>query len=86
MPGIGPARSFMSLVLDLAEESRCQNGVSPLDVGEVHGQEQPVALKSSILIYSSHFRLRVLGDNEVFVTVPQDLERIVWIFRVDPSA
>ena len=81
MPGIGPARSFLSLVLDLAKESWCQDGVSPLDVGEVHGQEQSLALKSSILIYSSHFRLRVLCDNEVSVTVPHDLERIAWIFR-----
>jgi hypothetical protein len=86
VPGIGPARSILPLVLNLAEESRCQNGVSPLDVGEVRGQEQSLNLKSSILIGSSNSRLLVLADNEVFVAVPCDLERIVWILRVDPAA
>lgn len=82
-PGIAPARSFLPLVFDLAEESRCQNGVGPLDVGEVRGQERPLNFKSSIIIGRSHSRLLVLADNEVFVTVPGDLERIVGILCVD---
>ena len=85
-PGVAPARSFLPLVLDLAEESRCQNGVGPLDVSEVRGQERSLHLKSCILIYNSDCRLLVLSGNEVFVAVPRDLEGIVWILRVDPFA
>jgi hypothetical protein len=76
----------LPLVLDLAEESRCHNGVGPLDVDEVRGKERSLNLKSSILIYSSHAWLLFLADNEVFVAVPFDLERIVRILRVDPFA
>lgn len=79
-------RSFLSLVFDLAEKSRSHNCVAPLDVGELRGQERPLNLKSSILVDSSHSRLLVLADNEVFVAVPHDLERIVRILRVDPFA
>ena len=85
-PGVAPARSSLPLVFDLAKESRCQNGVGPLDIGEVRGEERSLHLKSSILIDRSHSRLLARADNEVFVTVPGDLERIGWIFRVDPFA
>jgi len=81
-----PNPSFLPLVFDLAEESRPHNGVGPLDIGEFRGQKRPLNLKSSIFVDSSHSQLLVLADNEVFVAVPCDLERIVWILRVDPAA
>jgi hypothetical protein len=82
--GVVPARSFQPLVLDLAEEARCRNRVSPLDISEFRGKKRSLNLKSSILIDGSHSWLLVRADDEVFVAVPRDLERIVWILRVDP--
>ena len=85
-PGVAPACSFVPLVLDLAEESRCQDGVGLLDVGEVRVQGRSLDLESSILIDGFHPCLLLLAGNEVRVAVPRDLERIVLVLRVHPAA
>lgn len=85
-PEVVPARSFLPLVLDLAEESRTHNGVGQFDIGEVRRQKCALNLESSIPIDSSNSRLLVPANNEKFVTVPCDLESIVLVFHVDPAA
>lgn len=85
-PQVALSRSFLSPVLHLAEESGRENCVGALDVGELRGQERALNLKSSILVDSSHSRLLIRTDNEVFVAVPCDLKRIVRILGIDPLA
>jgi hypothetical protein len=85
-PEVFPARSFLPLVFDLAEESRTHNGAGLFDAGEVWRQKCALNLESSIPIDSSNFRLLVLANNEKFVAVMCHVERIVSVFHVDPTA
>src|ERR1039458_8429904 len=81
---VGEAWLFQSFVLNLAEESRPQEGVGLLDVGEVRRQERSFGLKSTILINRPY--LSALADNEEFVAVADNLKTVVWVCLVHPFA
>jgi hypothetical protein len=84
--GVVPGRVISSSCTRLGRKIPAPKWCQSAYVGEVNRQERSLNLKRSILIGSSDSRLLVLADNEVFVAVPHDLERIVRIHHVDPFA
>ena len=80
----GAAGLFQPLVLDIAEESRSEEGVGLLDVGEIRRQERSFDLKSTILIDGSGFS--TLADDKEFVAIADNLKTVVWVCFVDPPA
>ena len=81
-PGPDPIWLLLPLVFDLAEESRTEESVGLLYVGEIRGEQRSLDLESSIFIDGSHLSAR--ADNEEFVAITHDLKAVAGVWLVCP--
>ncbi len=80
--GVDPVALLLTLVFDLAEESRTEERVGLLYVGEIRREQSSLNLESSISVDGSH--LSAWADDKEFVAITHDPEAVVGVRSVNP--